>query len=52
MDDDKDWNPKIDDVDVTSREVAPGTAVSRFDNTDRYSDPVSELRQRLSMWGM
>lgn len=48
--DDKDWNSKIDDIEVSSREVNIGTAVSRYDN--RQSDPVSELKARLSTWGM
>lgn len=36
--DEKDWNPKMDDVEVTSREVNTGTAMSRYDN--RRPDPV------------
>jgi hypothetical protein len=47
--DDKDWNPKMEDVDVSSREVNFGTAVSRFDSN--RSDPVTDLRARLSTWG-
>jgi hypothetical protein len=47
-DDDKDWNPKIDDVEVSSREVMVGTAVSRY---DEKVDPVTDLKRRLSTWG-
>jgi hypothetical protein len=47
LEDDQDWNPKMDDVEVSSREIAPGTAVSRFEKTD----PVTDLKDRLSAWG-
>jgi len=33
---DKDWNPKVDDIAVNGREIL---------------DLVSDLKQRLSMWG-
>lgn len=49
-DDDKDWNPKMDDVEVSNREVNIGTAVSRYGNDPR-PDPVSDLKARLSLWG-
>jgi hypothetical protein len=49
--DDKDWNPKMEDVEVSSREVNIGTAVSRYDNDPR-PDPVTDLKARLSSWGM
>jgi hypothetical protein len=48
--DERDWNPKMDDVDVTSREIEIGTAVSRYDV--RRSDPVTDLKARLSTWGI
>jgi len=48
--DEKDWNSKMEDVDVTSREVNIGTALSRYDS--RRSDPVTDLKERLSTWGM
>ncbi|CZR61509.1 probable isp4 protein [Phialocephala subalpina] len=47
--DDKDWNPKMDDVEVSSRELNIGAAVSRYDN-NRQSDPVTDLKERLSSW--
>lgn len=46
--DEKDWNPKMDDVDVTSRELDIGTAISRYDT--RKSDPLTDLKARLSTW--
>lgn len=49
-DDDKDWNPKMDDVEINSREVNIGTAVSRYE-IDPRPDPVTDLKQRLSSWG-
>lgn len=52
IEEDKDWNSKVEDVEVTTREV--GTAVSSgYERgvTERYSDPVTDLKQRLSMWG-
>lgn len=45
--DDNDWNPKLDDVEVSSREVPIGTAVSDF-----QKDPVTDLKERLNSWGM
>ena len=48
LEDDQDWNPKMEDVEVSSREIAPGTAVSRFENR---TDPVTDLKNRLSTWG-
>jgi hypothetical protein len=48
LEDDKDWNPKMEDVEVSSREAGLGNAKSRFDNKP---DPVTDLKQRLSMWG-
>jgi hypothetical protein len=50
LEDDKDWNPKMEDVEVSSREVNIGTAVSRYDNDPR-PDPVTDLKARLSSWG-
>lgn len=49
LEDDKDWNPKMDDVEVTSREINEGTVVSRH---EKRLDPVTDLKQRLSLWGM
>jgi hypothetical protein len=37
----------MEDVEVSSREIAPGTAVSRFEKTH----PVTDLKNRLSSWG-
>ena len=37
--DDLDWNPKMDDVEVTSRKLG-----------NRRSDPVTDVKQRLSRW--
>lgn len=51
LDDDKDWNPKMDDVEVSSRELNIGAATSRYEN-NRQSDPVTDLKARLSTWGM
>lgn len=51
FDNDKDWNPKMNDVEVSSRDLDIGTAVSRYDN-NRQSDPVTDLKERLSAWGM
>lgn len=48
IEDDKDWNPKIDDVEVSSRELDQGNIKSRFESRP---DPVTDLKQRLSMWG-
>ena len=50
FDDDKDWNPEVKDVEVSSREVNIGIAVSRYENDPR-PDPVSDLKARLSLWG-
>jgi hypothetical protein len=50
LDDDNDWNPKMEDVEVSSREANIGTAWSRYEN-DTRSDPVSDLKARLSLWG-
>ena len=50
LEDDKDRNPKMEDVEVTSREVQLGRAVSRYE--DRRLDPVTDLKERLSLWGM
>ncbi|KUJ19167.1 small oligopeptide transporter-like protein [Mollisia scopiformis] len=38
----------MDDVEVSSRELNIGTAVSRYEN--RQSDPVTDLKERLSTW--
>jgi len=51
MEDDGDWNPKMDDIEVSSREINSGAAVSRFEKAERL-DPVTDLKQRLSLWGM
>jgi hypothetical protein len=48
---DRDWNPKMDDVEVSSSEINPGIAVSRNDKETERLDPVTELKQRLSLWG-
>lgn len=47
--DEKDWNPKEDDVEVSSRELPIAAAMSRFEG--RRSDPVTDLKYRLSLWG-
>ena len=39
FDDEKDWNPKLYDVEVTSRELEVGTAKSRLENRP---DPVTD----------
>jgi hypothetical protein len=53
--DDMDWNPKMGDIDVTSREIGTGSAISRFDKRSSLDssglDPVADLKNRLSMWG-
>ncbi|RDW59569.1 putative isp4 protein-1 [Coleophoma cylindrospora] len=49
VEEDKDWNPKVDDVDVTTRELGVSSGFERG-VTERYSDPVTDLKQRLSMW--
>jgi hypothetical protein len=49
-DDDQDWNPKMDDIEVSSREVNIGIAVSRYEDDPR-PDPVTDLKQRLKSWG-
>ncbi|TVY83460.1 Sexual differentiation process protein isp4 [Lachnellula suecica] len=41
-DDEKDWNPKMEDVEASSREVEP-----RYDGK---VDPVTDLKRRLSTW--
>jgi hypothetical protein len=46
---DKDWNPKKEDVEVASREVQIGRAASRYE--DSRPDSVTDLKQRLSVWG-
>jgi hypothetical protein len=51
LEDDKDWNPKMDDVEVSSREINTGTAVSRYEKASERPDPVTDLKQRLSLWG-
>jgi hypothetical protein len=49
LEDDRDLNPKIDGIKVSSREISEGTAVSRYDV--KRLDPVTDLKQRLSLWG-
>jgi hypothetical protein len=51
LEDDRDWNPKMDDVDVSSREINAGIAVSRYEKGTERPDPVTDLKQRLSLWG-
>lgn len=41
----------MDDVDVSSREINAGTAVSRYEKGTERPDPVTDLKQRLSLWG-
>lgn len=40
----------MDDIEVSSRELNIGYAASRYEN--RHSDPVTDLKERLSAWGM
>jgi len=47
--DDQDWNPKMEDVEVSGREYSSTNAVSRH---EFRRDPVEYLKARLSMWGM
>lgn len=47
-DDEKDWNYRMDDAEVSGREAMAGTTVSGSD--DKF-DPMIHLRQRLSTWG-
>jgi hypothetical protein len=49
LEDDMDWNPKMEDVEVASREVQIGKAVSRYE--DSRPDSITDLKQRLSVWG-
>lgn len=51
LEDDRDWNPKMDDVEVSSREINPGIAVPRYDKGTERLDPLTDLKQRLSLWG-
>jgi hypothetical protein len=51
LEDDKDWNPKMDDVEVSSREINAGTAISRHEKAYERPDPVTDLKQRLTLWG-
>lgn len=51
LEDDRDWNPKMDDVEVSSREISPGIAVSRYDKGTESLDPLTDLKHRLSLWG-
>lgn len=46
MDAEKDWNFKIDDFEVSTRE-----GDSPSGNDARRPDPVTDLRQRLTLWG-
>lgn len=50
LEDDRDWNPKMDDVEVSSREISPGIAVSRYDKGTESLDPLTDLKHRLSLW--
>ena len=50
FDDEKDWNLKMDEFEVNTREIDDGFSASG--NDARQLDPVTDLRQRLSMWGM
>ena len=46
MQDDQDWNPKMEDVNVSSRDITDGAAMARL-----RLDPVMDLKERLSRWG-
>lgn len=43
--DDQDWNPKMKDVNVSSRDITDGTSMARF-----RPDPVTDLKETLSQW--
>lgn len=45
-----DWIPEKGNIDVTDREVQIGMAVSRYE--DSQTDPITDLKERLSLWGM
>lgn len=49
--DDEDWGTKMDDIDVSTREIMPGTAVSSFNSGTEELDPVNDLKRRLTTWG-
>lgn len=40
----------MDDVEVSSREISPGIAVSRYDKGTESLDPLTDLKHRLSLW--
>lgn len=46
---DRDWNPRMDDVEITSRDLNNGWTGIRERN---QVDPVTELKNRLSRWGI
>ncbi|OWP04008.1 small oligopeptide transporter [Marssonina coronariae] len=48
LEDEKDWNAKMDDYEVDARGLGIGIAVSS--NELHRLDPVTDLKQRLSMW--
>ncbi|KAH7413044.1 small oligopeptide transporter-like protein [Cadophora sp. MPI-SDFR-AT-0126] len=48
FDDEKDWTLKMDDFEVNTREIEARYPASG--NDARQLDPVTDLRQRLSMW--
>lgn len=48
FEDEKDWDPKMEDVQVSSRELPMKTALLRYDDN---VDPVTDLKRRLSRWG-
>lgn len=45
--DDKDWDPKMEEVDVNAREVKFAGQSTGYERPD----PVTDLKNRLSMWG-
>lgn len=47
---DKDRDPTMNDVEATSRDIKAEVPMSRFGN-HRQSDPITDLRERLSTWG-
>ena len=47
VENDKDRNPKMHEVEASSREVKIETAVSRYDDDSR-PDPITDLKERLN----
>jgi hypothetical protein len=50
VENEKDWDFKFDDLEIDTQEVELGDAASG--NDARRLDPVTDLKHRLSMWGM